>query len=492
MQYYLAKAQGGTTQYETNERQALDEANQQAQRILADLEGAIKYVIDAKDQHPNREDLVVKNSTPFSWAERPGLSAASQSVQQGGGGSSAFGGGPQTLPFGSGVQQGSTFGQASGLGSSGGAFGKPSFGQASQPASQPGFGQTSAFGAAGPPFGKPSNLEGGGGGGSAFGQASRLGGGQQSAFGQASQLGSASAFGKPSALGGASPFAQAASNNTAGSAFGQPSQPGGGTPAFGQGSSFGAAAPSTSPFGRPSPFATSGSQAPTTGSAFGQASAPGQQQSSPFGQVSQPGQQQQSAFSQTSQPGQAPSAFEKPSPFGSGNTGSAFGQQSTPNSQPTAFGQGSTFGGSNNASPFGQQQQQPASDQQQTPFSSSGGNKPSTTFGQSTQIAHTGPPTAAHQKGQRISTWKGRQVTYEKDLPFYRNDQGKQERIWLPDGQDDVIGSVIDVEAPPGTYDDALGAALKQVYDFVRDKGMFKDGVVPEIPPKREWVRWDL
>jgi nucleoporin NUP42 len=37
-----------------------------------------------------------------------------------------------------------------------------------------------------------------------------------------------------------------------------------------------------------------------------------------------------------------------------------------------------------------------------------------------------------------------------------------------------------------------LGAALKQVYDFVLENGTFKDGVMPEVPPKREWVNWEL
>jgi hypothetical protein len=26
----------------------------------------------------------------------------------------------------------------------------------------------------------------------------------------------------------------------------------------------------------------------------------------------------------------------------------------------------------------------------------------------------------------------------------------------------------------------------------VRESGTFKDGLVPEVPPKREWVNWEL
>lgn len=58
----------------------------------------------------------------------------------------------------------------------------------------------------------------------------------------------------------------------------------------------------------------------------------------------------------------------------------------------------------------------------------------------------------------------------------------------MPDGPP---GPNPDVESPPETYE-ALGAALKQVYDYVRETGNFKDGVMPEVPPKREWVNWEL
>lgn len=73
-------------------------------------------------------------------------------------------------------------------------------------------------------------------------------------------------------------------------------------------------------------------------------------------------------------------------------------------------------------------------------------------------------------------------------MPYFQNDAGKQERIWMPDG---APGPNPDVEAPPEVYE-ALGSALKQVYDYVRDAGSFKDGIIPEVPPKREWVSWDL
>ena len=29
---------------------------------------------------------------------------------------------------------------------------------------------------------------------------------------------------------------------------------------------------------------------------------------------------------------------------------------------------------------------------------------------------------------------------------------------------------------------------MKDVYEFVQQTGQFRDGIMPEIPPKREWI----
>ena len=511
--YYLAKAGGSTSQYEQNERSAVDQANQRAQQILNDIDGALKYIIDGKDQHPNRDEQTQKSAGNFNWSTRPSFNqtAATSST-------------------------GTAFGQSSTLGaSSTSAFGKPStpgFGQASTLASTTPFGRssaagTTAFGAgqttSTSAFGRPSPLGGGGGGGAtAFGQPSNLGGGS-TAFGKPSGLAPASTFGAQSTSNtspfgqapsntGASPFGQP-SNTTSGSAFGQASNPGGST-AFGQpsapGSStalgkpspFGAAASSAPAFGSSTPF---GAQAPSTTSAFGQPSQP-TQQSSPFGQPSQPG-QQSSPFGQPSQPSQqsspfakaaqqAPqqSAFGKPTSFGSsGGTTSTFGQP--------AFGSSTTFGAASGTSAFGN----PSAPSQQPAAFGSGGvtaNGPTAALGSQAQPQN--PPfgrQTSTASGQRITAFKGRPVTYQrlekiqgkiedkKEYPFYHNPStNKLERIWLPEGPP---GPNPDVEASPETYE-VLGAALKQLYDFVRDSGTFKDGLVPEVPPKREWVNWEL
>jgi nucleoporin NUP42 len=159
--------------------------------------------------------------------------------------------------------------------------------------------------------------------------------------------------------------------------------------------------------------------------------------------------------------------------LGASSSTPAFGKPSAPSQQPSAFGGGgATTNGSTGA--FGSQAQSNTA-----------------TFGRQSSTV----------PGQRITAFKGRPVTYQrlekkegkvedkKEYPFYHNPStNKLERIWLPDGPP---GPNPDVEASPQTYE-ALGEALKQLYDFVRDSGTFKDGLVPEVPPKREWVNWEL
>lgn len=79
----------------------------------------------------------------------------------------------------------------------------------------------------------------------------------------------------------------------------------------------------------------------------------------------------------------------------------------------------------------------------------------------------------------------------EQHNPTYRHPQtGKMERIWHPNGPPEMPNPY--AEAPPELYMGDLGVLLKEVYDYVRQQEQFKDGVMPEIPPKREWLRWDV
>ncbi|KAF2481553.1 hypothetical protein BDY17DRAFT_301522 [Neohortaea acidophila] len=492
VQYYLVAATGAAEQYQLTETEALSQANAQAQQILSDLNGAVKYIIDGKDIHPNRDDSVVKNVGNFPRKERLDMGRAVVSGAPGGGGgfgqSSNFGA-ASTGAFGqTNAQPNSAFGQPAAFGSSGGMESQPATGSSAfgQPSNlRP---QTAAFGG-GSAFGAPSSL---GQSGSAFGAPSALGS-STSAFGKPSPLGG-SAFGQPSAMGGSSPFGGQAASNTQGSAFGQASSLGSAQgSAFGQSSSLGTGG---STFGKPSPFGAAasstttpafgsstpfGAAAPTTSSAFGQPSAPAQTQS-PFGQTSNT--PQQSPFGQASNTtpfGQA----STPTPFGQASTqqqqGSVFGQPSAPNNtQQSSFGKPSPFGSTSapSPSPFAQQSQP----SQPSPFASTTPAAPSP-FAQKQQQQLA--PTSF--KNHPITTNPTTKTSYYTH-PHHR----RPERIWHPDGPP---GPNPDAEAAdPSVYDSGkLGEVLKQIYEYVRGNGRFEAGVpVPEVPPRREWVGWEV
>ncbi|KAJ5161052.1 hypothetical protein N7492_006444 [Penicillium capsulatum] len=339
----------------------------------------------------------------------------------------------------------SAFGQPGGFGQTAApaqpsAFGQPSpfgqqpaFGQPSAPAQPSPFGQPSAFG-------QPSGL----GKPSAFGQPSL---GQPSAFGQPSTLGKPSAFGQPAALGQPSPFGQA-------STAGQPSP-------FGQ-----VSAP-----GQPSPFGQAGTQPSGTGAApnaFGQPSAPG---TGPFG---------------------APSPFggqptgPSPSGFGQASTGGGFGQPSQ-----------STFGQAQqpSASPFGQ-----PSVQANAFGAPQGVPVPNVDAGPRAFIRIEDPnqlnPLPALQgetrrdpASNRIVMWKGRPVQYINEWPCYLHPQDNKTyvRINFPDGPPDAA-TLRDSQGKPEEYT----PEIEQMYKFYLEHGFFKDGIIPAVPPKREFINFDF
>ncbi|TKA27942.1 hypothetical protein B0A50_04007 [Salinomyces thailandicus] len=465
--YYQAQAAGQLQEYATNETNAVNQAIQQAQSVLNDLDGAIKYVLDGAHQHPNRLDQVVQN-------KQPSLARAGGSGQPSG--SSSFG----QAPADSGA---SAFGRPSGLGG-GSAFGQPSqagrggsaFGQASQVGGGTGFGKPSALGGQ-PAFGQPSPA-----GGSAFGAPSALGG-------------TGSAFGKPSGLGGNSVFGQASQPAFGQSSFGKPdfgqaSQPTGGQPQQQQ-------TPFSSQSAQPSPFAAAAGQS----SGFGAASQAQQLPTNPFAQAG--GAQQSSGFGAAgSQPGSNPFA-NKPASI------PAFGQPSQPaNGFGLASQQNNSGGGF--GSGFGQSSRVATSESSSTPFgapsqTSAGSNsgfgsaaapntapppqQPKGTFS-------TGPSATSHYTTRTangtLQTWKKQPVRYdEANNPSFLNPSTrKSERIWHPNGP--PLNANPYAEAPPEVYTTELVAMLKEAYDHVSETGTFKDGIMPEIPPKREWVRWDL
>lgn len=492
-----------------SEQELLAKVNEQIQQILNDIDGAVNYVLAGENEHPNRRDMC---QVPASGSTTTAANSFSNPTSTNGG-----------------------FGQPSGLGAtatSQPAFGAPSFGKPASPFA--GAAQPSAFGQPSLPegtsaFGKPS-LPGQGG---AFGQLSVPS--QTSAFGQPSAPGQGSAFGQPSAPRPTTAFGQPSAPSTT-SAFGQPSAPGT-TSAFGQPSAPG----TTSAFGRPS--------APVASGAFGQPSLPGQ--TSAFGQPSQP----TSAFGQPTNPAPSPfaqagpgSAFgqpsqsNQPSPFAQpvssqpssgfgqpssvaggttagafGRPSTAFGQPSQPQSNnpfatkpaetqptPSPFGQpaqtNSAFGQPSGAPAFAQPSQptpspfaQPAASSQPSTFGAPPPttSQPTATITNGTGSTGTPDPSTYIQKGPNnsIRSFKNQPVSYiDRDPHYRRQDDRTQERIWFPEGPPGLNKYT---EEPQAVYE-AVGPTLKDAYDFLAQTGTFKDGMMPEFAPKREWVRFDL
>lgn len=268
--HYAAEAAG-------NPQQAVQDANSlyvaveaQIQTILNDVDGAIKYVLEAENQHPNRLDVVEGKAEAAAPFGQP-LSSSSPFGQVGQTQNPAFGQPSQSSPFGQPLQTAAApaFGQPSALGQQTPAFGQPAFGQPSVPGQQPAFGQP-AFGQ--PALGQPSAA-----GQSPFAQIGAQSSTQQNPFGQAAAQGAS-----PFAQVGAqtqqpTPFVQPQPQAQTASPFGQPAQPTKPNP-FGQPQ----AAQSATPFGQlgatPNQQQTGFGAASTNPSSFGQQQAPPGQQ----------------------------------------------------------------------------------------------------------------------------------------------------------------------------------------------------------------------
>ncbi|KAF2252383.1 hypothetical protein BU26DRAFT_256232 [Trematosphaeria pertusa] len=436
--YYSYRATGNEAVAQQEEAQLHTKMEQQVKAILDDLNGAIKYVEDGADIHPNRIDVAqgkvpapvnvptgVPASNPFSKGPANPFSGGSQAQTSTFGQSSTPAFGQASAPaFGRpGV---SAFGQPSGL-SGGSAFGKPSmpgagaFGQPSAASGGSAFGQPSAFG-------KPSMP-----GGGAFGQTSSLG--QQSAFGQPSAPGTTSGFGKPSIPGQTSAFGQTGAMGQAGAfgkpafgqtGFGQPSQPGAGASPFGQ-------QPQAS---QPPPFAQA--QQASQSSPFGQQP----QQANTFGQP----QQQQT---------QAPA-----NPF----SGSASSQ--APAFSQTGFGKSPAF----------------AAPQNQTPPA-----QPANPFGQRTQspTAAPSPFTAAPQQANPFGQGQPQAQPQQAASPFAQQGQPAA----APGGGKPIDPKDRFKEGRPEEYEGEQGRMLEEVYRRVGQTGRFNDDEdIPLVPPKCEWI----
>ncbi|KAK3317522.1 hypothetical protein B0T19DRAFT_435134 [Cercophora scortea] len=515
-----------------NPQQAISEADrlyqnaqQQIQHTLSNINQAIQFVVDAGNNHPNRIDIcnqsrgVAGGAGPFTKPQAPSgfsntTNAFSSTTQQ-------------SNPFGAptGPAAGSAFGQPAALGQKPSAFGgAPAFGQPSQPTSafgQPAaLGSTSAFGR-----GPPAT--------SAFGQTPTLGAKPNPfgtpAFGQPAQPPTTSAFGQPAQLGGSSAFGQPPPTT---SAFGQPATlgqkpnpfgapapgatPFGSTPAQpgaapAPANPFGAPAQKTSPFAQPPP--TTQGQNP-----FGQPSTGTPPAANPFGQpaTSSPfGQPTPAPISPFGQPQTQPQPQPQPAnPFGAPATTTpstnAFGQPATASpfgapasTQPPAPAPTNPFGQPSTSSPFGAGAGGGFS-QTRAPQT-----QPTTTTTTTTTTASPYAPTATRQHPDissysardasgRLTIFKGKPVSYtvlknssdasgSKEVPVVRGFDGTAAKIWFPDGAPNYTAET--EAADPRVYEDP--AVREQWRGFV-ETGAFVGGVMPEVPPLREFCAWNF
>ncbi|CAO1602808.1 hypothetical protein XANCAGTX0491_006408 [Xanthoria calcicola] len=432
--YELASA--GNEAQAIQEAQALySNAEQQIKTALDDLDGAIKYITDAANQHPNRLDICQAKGGNISPVQPPPPDPRSTS--------GAFTRGP--------------------------AFGQPSFGQPALPVpasafGQPSFGQPSAP-APGSAFGKPS-----------FGQAAAPG----AAFGQPSNLGQQSmTSAQPSNLAPATAFGQSSTP----SLFRQPQQtakPSGlQQPAFGQAGSH---------------FGQQSSTGPQASSAFGQQ--PTVATSNPFANVSKPPfahdqstTASASAFGSSALPqpsrmfGQSSTTSQATAnPFGSKNFGAISGTlgQSVPTPAPATTGM------------FGKPSAPPTS----TGFAPQ--SIPVVNEGPSNNAPHlitsrSGAPASAtfgpgRVGDRKLLTWQGHKVEYVDDEPCVKPaGDGGWRRVWFPEGPPTFTSKTR--EYPDGYQ---LDEAAKENFKHFLQHGIGSDGLIPNMPPPRDMLSWDF
>ncbi|KAI0108824.1 hypothetical protein F4776DRAFT_657390 [Hypoxylon sp. NC0597] len=431
-------------QAESEVRGLIQQAEQQNQMALNDLDGAIQFVLSAENKHPNRIDIC-KQSSPQGITSGIFARDAAAGPQTGFSNplaSNPFSSAPKANPFGGNAP---SFGQPSALGPKPNPFSSaPSTSTFGQPsalgAPKPAFGQPSPLGAAAPAFGQPSSL---GPKPNPFGSSAPSG---SAGFGQAPQ----STFGQPSALGERpNPFGASATSSAP-----NPFSP------------ISAATPAPSPFSQPAatnPFSQA-TNAPSTDQTM-DTSAPTPTPSNPFAQPST-------------------------SPFGAPNN-NAFGAQ-----QPSGFGAVAS-------NPFAQAQTQPQSQAQtQTQIQSAPAAR--NPYGPNSTKQHPAPESYINKAPNgMIVSFNGQPVFYkwkvngkyqdsmpqdgpprEPPVPGVRNADGSWRKIFFPDGPP---GYNKDTEPDPSMYN----ATIKAAYATMTATGRF-DGDMPEVPPMREDCVWNF
>lgn len=80
-------------------------------------------------------------------------------------------------------------------------------------------------------------------------------------------------------------------------------------------------------------------------------------------------------------------------------------------------------------------------------------------------------------------------MQYIDNAPCYLHPQDRKTyaRIFFPDGPPDE-SSLRDAQAKPEEYT----PEVTEQYEFFVKNGCFKDGIIPSVPPKTEWVSFDF
>ncbi|KJZ77613.1 hypothetical protein HIM_02790 [Hirsutella minnesotensis 3608] len=503
LHHLTGKASGNEQQALSQAQELYQNAQQQIDTALRNVQEAARFVAEGESRHPNRHDVCreATQGAPFGEflvGKRP---RPSENAFDSAGGSSSS-------TFGQPSQPSSAFGQPSALGQRPNPFGAPAFGQTAQPAGST-FGQPSSGASA---FAQPSS------GGSAFGQTSQPG----SAFGQPSALGAkpnpfgTPTFGQPAQPGAqANSFGQSSQPNAQGSAFGQPSQLGPKPNPFASGAaattnsspfaSLGGnnsnAAPAANPFGAPNPNQTNNAPAASpfggvnsnqTSAApnpFASNNATQNNITSPFGQPAQSA----GPFGQAATPASNPFGSAQQQPAQEANN--PFGQKPQPATNGT-FGQPANPFAQNSSNASNSMSQQPAASRP-NPFGAQTGQPAAASNpAASTASANPYPPGSSRQhppldsysaRGMdgRLTAFKGKPVAYRNGLPGNRTFDGTWTRIWFPNGPPAYCK---DTELPIEEYNETT----KAQWQAFAQSGVFADGIMPDLPPPRECTVWDF
>ena len=251
------------------------------------------------------------------------------------------------------------------------------------------------------------------------------------------------------------------SMKTFGASFGQPShmaQPSafGQPPALGQPlNSFVMNQPQQSSFGRPSPLGTG--------------------QANPFAQPKNP-------FSSTRNVSQ-PRFGNLPFSISATTTSTAPSPMDVSTSQPSSFAATSALG--------------KIADSATNPFTNPGPTSSLDSFSQNkaptvgftnslptTQLM-TGTPNYGQKNAQgQLTSWKGSRISYIDGAPCFRRSDGNWEKVWFPEAPKLDMNEVI----PNAMYTEAL----EERYKYMLQHGAFPDGLIPDMPPKKEWCLWDF